>query len=105
MTTNKKNLISVLVLGCSLMATELQAGNPVRGQSIYSTHCAQCHGGDGAGLISGTPSFKAGSMSLMKSDLVLIEVVQKGKGIMPGFNGKLQEDEMYDALTYIRTFF
>jgi len=98
-------IVPLVMLGFSVLATQVQAGDPVRGQSVYIQHCTQCHGGDGAGIISGTPSFRAGSMSLMKSDIALIQIIRQGKGIMPGYNGKLQENEMYDAIAYIRTFF
>lgn len=81
------------------------AGNPFVGQSIYNSHCAGCHGGDGRGAIVGAPSFRAGSQALMNPDFKLRDVIARGKGIMPGFENVLKEDQIYDVIAHIRTFY
>ena len=101
-----KQIILTLIISISAIAVSpLMAGDPFRGQSVYTAHCAGCHGGDGAGVLSGTPSFKAGSTVLMKADSELLITIRQGFGVMPGFNGRLKEDQIYDVITYIRTFF
>jgi len=101
----KLGLLIFLTVAIIITASPLMAGDPFRGQSIYTAHCAGCHGGDGAGVLSGTPSFKAGSTVLMKADSELLITIRQGFGVMPGFNGRLKEDQIYDVITYIRTFF
>jgi len=81
------------------------AGNPVRGQSIYNQLCASCHGGDGRGVMAGAPSFQAGGTTLMKPDNDLAMTIRNGKGIMPGFSGVLHDDQIFDVIAHLRTFF
>ena len=41
---------------------------------------------------------------LIKTDNQLADVVRAGSGVMPSFNGRLAEDEIFDIVSYIRTF-
>ena len=99
----------ILYLGfCCLLAfasSQSIAGDPFRGQAIYNTHCAGCHGGDGVGIVAGTPSFRAPSQSLMQPDANLQQTIERGRGIMPGFAGILKPDQIYDVIAHLRTFF
>jgi len=97
--------ISIFVILAISPVVSAMAGNPIRGQSIYTVHCAGCHGGDGRGVIAGTPSFQAGSNALMKPDIDLAMTIRQGRGIMPGFDVILKEDQIYDVIAHIRTFF
>ena len=79
------------------------AGDPFAGSAIYTEYCVNCHGGDGAGEIAGTPSFRGGRL-MMKSNMELINRVRNGKDLMPSFGGVLSEEQIDDVVTYIRTF-
>ena len=86
-------------------AMPVQAGNPMRGESIYSAMCAGCHGGDGRGVLAGVPSFQAPSPALMKPDSDLALTIRQGRGIMPGFATQLQADQIADVIAHLRTFY
>jgi len=106
---NSPNKTVIRLLLIAILSTYslfvLAAGNPVRGQSIYTVHCAGCHGGDGRGVVAGAPSFQAGGTTLMKPDNDLAQTIRRGKGIMPGFDFVLQPDQISDVIAHIRTFF
>lgn len=86
-----------------MAANPVLAGDPFAGSAIYAEYCVNCHGGDGAGEIAGTPSFRGGKL-MMKSNFDLIDKVKNGKDLMPSFGGVLSEEQIDDVVTYIRTF-
>lgn len=51
------------------------------GQRLYGQYCSSCHGKDGTGLSA--PSLK--SSPLLADSKTLSDLIQKGKGAMPGF--------------------
>jgi cytochrome c6 len=95
----------LMLFGLLVSMPNALAGNAFAGQSIYNSHCAGCHGGDGRGVMAGTPSFQAGSPALAKPDFRLKELIQKGKGVMPAFKNILKEDQIYDVIAHLRTFY
>jgi mono/diheme cytochrome c family protein len=75
------------------------------GGEIYKAKCASCHGADGAGAMAK----KMGSRDLnsaefqSSSDADINAVIAKGKGKMPGYEGKLSADDITAVTKYIRT--
>jgi len=94
-------LLSILLLTISASAT---AGDPFKGREIYQQHCAGCHGDDGRGTQLGIPDFTRGQ-GLLVSDLQLVETLRTGKNMMPAYQGMLSDQQLADAVTYIRTLF
>lgn len=82
----------------------VQAGDPMKGKTLYEPRCSGCHGLQGSPSVPQVPNFKMGQ-GLMKSDQELLATIQKGKGIMPGFKGVLTDTEIRDIIAYVRTFF
>lgn len=97
-------LFVLVMLMSSAIITEVQAGNYYKGQTIYATYCQGCHGSDGKGMLSGAPNFTRG-LSLMKPDAHLFETVVNGRNAMPGFQGVLKNEDIYDVISYIRNFY
>jgi cytochrome c6 len=85
------------------LASPAFAGDPFSGSNLYVLHCASCHGGDGRGEIAGTPSFRGGRLMSM-SDSDLKNTVRTGRNLMPSFRGLLEEYQIDDVVSYIRTF-
>lgn len=83
-------------------APDAEAADIFRGQTIYETHCASCHGADGAPLVPGTPDFAMGD-GLDKPDFELIQTVKAGSNLMPGYDSIISDQEILDAIAYIRT--
>lgn len=78
-----------------------------KGADTYKGKCQMCHAADGTG---NTPAGKAmKTVSLLdpaivsKSDADLVATTKKGKGKMPEYGSKLSDDQIKDAITYIRT--
>lgn len=78
------------------------SANVFSGQDVFSVHCQACHGGNGVNVHPLAPNFQRGDR-LFVSDLMLLESLRNGKGAMPAFSGILREEEMLDAIAYIRT--
>ena len=96
---------TVPTLGIMLIAVVApcaDAADIFRGQTVYETHCASCHGTDGGPLMPGTPDFAMGD-GLEKPDFQLIRTVKAGSNLMPGYDSIISDQEILDAIAYIRT--
>ena len=77
-----------------------------RGKTVYATHCASCHQGDGSGVPATFPAL-AGS-AVATGDLEQnIEVVLEGKGAMPAFGAddNISDEDLAAVITYVRNAF
>ena len=81
------------------------------GKSLYSLHCASCHGKSGRG--DGTKAARldtpCGNLTLAgfksQTDGAILYKIKQGKGDMPGFKKKMpDEDDIWSIVNYIRTF-
>jgi mono/diheme cytochrome c family protein/nitrogen fixation-related uncharacterized protein len=72
------------------------------GKAIYDANCAVCHGPDGG--LAANANFNDLQLVSAKSLDDWAVSVRQGKGIMPGFEGRLADGDVYAALAYIRTF-
>ena len=96
-------LVILLALGviaiCSSSAVAQDAA------ATYKAKCAMCHGPDGKGSAMGT---KMGAHDFTsdevqkQTDAQLTEIISKGKGKMPAYDGKLKDTEIKDLVAYIR---
>lgn len=85
-----------------LMAVSAEAGDPFNGHRIYGEHCLHCHGDSGRSEQVGVPDFSRGE-GLFAMDEQLVETLKRGLGTMPAYQGLLEEGELLDVITYIRT--
>lgn len=81
------------------------AGKAVDAAAIYKQQCQKCHAADGKGI----PSLEPPDMTSAKwqsetSDKQIIEVINEGKGIMPGFKETLKPAEVQALVKHVRTF-
>jgi len=97
----KTKLFSLIFLQLTL--SNVFAADVFNGREVYLRECMACHGAAGEGNMPGMPNFKEGQ-TLFKTDNALIDAIRDGKGIMPGFNGLLTDDDIRDVAAYIRTF-
>jgi len=95
----------IFVLSLVLLAAGVaQAGDPQRGRQIYIDRCSGCHGLEGTPTMSAVPAFSRGER-IMKPNHELLAFIKRGKGVMPGFEGMLTDNEILDTIAYIRTLF
>ena len=92
--------LAVLALGMiSVCATSAVAQDAA---ATYKSKCAMCHGADGKGGKMGTRDFGSAEVKA-ESDAQLVEIITKGKGKMPSYDGKLKDTEIKDLVSYIRS--
>lgn len=100
-------LIATLVLGvlaACLLCLPLKAQET--GEAIFKAKCAMCHGPDASGkTVMGeklkVPDLHSEQVQKM-SEAELKDVVTKGKGKMPGYDGKLTKEQIDKVIAYIR---
>jgi len=79
-----------------------------KGQLLYTQNCAACHGDSGRGDGPAAPTLKYKPADLLAhrghhTDQDFLWVVRDGTGLtMPGFKGKLSEEEIRQIIAYIR---
>jgi cytochrome c6 len=79
-----------------------QAADPNKGSEIYQSHCASCHGVSGVSVMVGAPNFSEGE-GLINPDSKLLISIQNGKNAMPAYRGVLSDQDILDAIAYLRT--
>jgi mono/diheme cytochrome c family protein len=75
--------------------------------ALYKAKCAVCHGADGkgdtpAGQKLGAKDFHSPDVAKM-SDAELFEITKKGKDKMPGYDGKITDDQIRELVKYVRS--
>ena len=79
-----------------------------RGERVYQTSCAQCHGtaeigptqGPALTDLYGKPYMPSGAPA---NDERVTEVIKQGKRMMPGYARTLDEAQIADLVAYLRT--
>ncbi len=80
------------------------------GHECYQKNCQKCHGPDGTGKpvrnrLPDIPDFTDGKWQAGRSDIQLRVSIQEGRGTaMPGFEGKLTDEQMRAVVAHIRAF-
>lgn len=97
-------LCTILALLSAAVISSAHAGDYFKGKTIYTTYCQNCHGSAGNGELGGAPKFNRGQ-GLMKPDAQLFDSIISGRNTMPGFQGILKDEEIYDVISYIRNFY
>ncbi len=97
----------ILVLCVALAAVPALVAAP-NGADLYKAKCAMCHGATGQ---ADTPMAKKlgvknlSSPEVQKlSDAQLTQTISKGKGKMPSFGAKFDEDEIKAVVGQVRAF-
>lgn len=93
-------LLAAIVVGSA--AISAHAGDPFNGHTIYGKYCLSCHGDSGSGEMTPIPDLSRGE-GLLQPDLQLAETLKQGLGAMPAYQGLLNDAELADVITYIRT--
>ena len=101
--------LRLFIPGCVVIAATITSGGLFaadffNGENIYRKYCQACHGIKGQGVIGGAPNFSRGQ-GLMKPDIDLYRTINEGRNAMPAFRGVLKEEEFYDVIAYLRSFY
>ena len=81
---------------------EPMTGDLAKGKTIFSKHCAGCHGpqgkGDGYKLLGPDPANLTSPSTKEKSDADLLMTIHEGKPNMPSWKGLLSEHDLRNVL-------
>lgn len=96
--------VTVLIACIALASTVLAAAD---GVATFKAKCAMCHGADGSassGMGKSMGLKPLGSPEVQKmSDADMTTLISAGKGKMPGFKGKLTDEEIGAVVKYVKT--
>ena len=93
-------MVTLLVCGAIAVCSSTAAAQDAA--ATYKAKCAMCHGADGKGGKMGTRDFASAEVKA-ETDAQLTDIITKGKGKMPSYDGKLKADEIKALVAYIRT--
>jgi mono/diheme cytochrome c family protein len=83
------------------------AASEAAGAAVYQAQCVGCHGADGSGNTPIGRSLKVQNLSLPEIQAMksadLAAAIEKGKGKMPPFKGKLNAAQIGQVIDYIRS--
>jgi cytochrome c6 len=97
--------IVVFALGAlSLAISPVKAQDDAAG--LFKSKCAACHGADGTGNTAAGKAMKIRDLHSSdvqkQTDAQLTDVITMGKSPMPGYKGKLTDDQIKQLVGYIR---
>ena len=73
--------------------------------ALYKQHCQKCHAPDGKGIPSlEPPDLTDAKWQTENTDKQITEVINEGKGIMPGFKDTLKPAEIEALVKHVRSF-
>jgi mono/diheme cytochrome c family protein len=101
--------LAVFILGGAL-AIAADKGDAQKGKTLFEKNCVVCHGamgkGDGpTGKLLVPPAADLTSATTgKKSDAEILQIITNGKPptAMPVFKGQLSEQQILDAVAYVR---
>lgn len=76
------------------------------GKAVFQAQCAKCHAEDGKGISSlpDMPNFTDAKWQASTTDKHIIEVINAGAGIMPGFKEVLSAADVRALVRQVRSF-
>lgn len=77
------------------------------GENIFNVNCASCHGHPGKAdfiALQPSPGDPASEKFSLNTDGALFHKIREGRGGMPSFKAILSTDEIWQVISYIRTF-
>lgn len=96
----------LLAVACTAVLAALPiralAADLVAGKRHYTAYCAGCHGVDGMSLRPQAPKLALGER-MAQPDFMLVSTLKSGFGTHPSFLGILNDRELLDVVSYVRT--
>lgn len=74
------------------------------GKALYVEHCEGCHAKDGSGELPGMPDMSSETAGNWPDDWTYWKVLKGGGEMMPAAEGVLDEEEIWQCITYFRGF-
>lgn len=104
--------LMLTTLSTTLFAMKDTTGSAEAGETVYRSNCLNCHGskgkGDGpiAASLTPPPADLSNPKVQDKEDEALLNIIQNGitGTSMPAWKNDLSNEQIIDALTFLRTF-
>ncbi len=97
-----------IMLFLALPAAAQAKGATGAGEDVYKGKCQMCHGADGKGQTPMGKNLKLKDLGSSDAqnmhDSEIRALIENGKGKMPSYKGKLNDKQINDVITYLRTF-
>lgn len=84
----------------TILSYPAQPPSATRGQPLYQSNCARCHGEDGHGVVPGARNFNDLDYVRGENPAFFYAAVTEGRGEMPSFQNTLTSDERWDVVFY-----
>jgi len=101
-----KKTLSIAAL-VALLVAAVPASFGQAAADNYKTKCAMCHGADGKGNTPMGPKIGVRSFTspvvAKETDAEWTTITKKGKNHMPGYEGKLTDQQIGDLVKFMRT--
>jgi cytochrome c6 len=72
------------------------------GQRLYTIHCSGCHGANGISVMPDAPNLARLEL-FSRPDQDLMDTIRSGSDKMPPYLGILNDQEILDVVSYMRT--
>ena len=96
---------AAMVIACAGLTIPVLAEDSP-GASIFRSNCVICHAGDGSGNTAIGKKNKVRDLrspeAQKATDAELFELISQGKKPMPGFSGRLTDEQIHQVVAYIR---
>jgi mono/diheme cytochrome c family protein len=93
-----RHVFAAALAACAALAH----ADAMDGKSLFAKNCAACHQPTGKGIPGAFPAL-AGNTFVQGAPGDVATVLLKGRGGMPDFSGSLDDDEIAQVLTYVRS--
>lgn len=92
----------LLLLAALAASVNLAYADDTDGKRLFAKNCAACHQPTGRGIPGAFPAL-AGNAFVQGTPSDVATVLLKGRGGMPDFSGSLDDGEIAQVLTYVRS--
>lgn len=93
---------ALAVLGAALLPVRAASAQGMEGKDLFAKNCAACHQPTGKGIPGAFPAL-AGNGFVQGPPNEVATVLLKGRGGMPDFSGSLDDGEIAQVLSYVRS--
>jgi cytochrome c6 len=93
-----KHVFAAALAACALPAL----AQSMDGKTLFAKNCAACHQASGKGIPGAFPAL-AGNAFVQGAPVDVATVLLKGRGGMPDFSGSLNDADIAQVLSYVRS--
>jgi len=97
-----RHLLTAIVLAGCALGPSTAGAQDAGGKALFARNCAACHQANGKGIPGAFPAL-AGNGFVQGAPTEVATVLLKGRGGMPDFSGSLDDAEIAQVLSYVRT--